>query len=133
MSMLEFTERCLEQVFESFCSFGNIDSMEGSWTESNKLHTQHGYDSSSNSNSSSISSISGSSSDSDYKMMNSELEADADSLTCRQSGLSSNEQLGSDVHKSVLNFVYISSSNCAVSCMRYGVKLFSMLLILLGI
>ncbi|XP_015878817.2 mediator of RNA polymerase II transcription subunit 13 isoform X3 [Ziziphus jujuba] len=77
----------------------NIDSMEG-WTEINK-RTQHGYNSSSNSNSSSISSISSSSSDSDYKMSTgvSELEADADSLNCRQSGLSSNDQLENDVPK----------------------------------
>ncbi|KAK2641530.1 hypothetical protein Ddye_023293 [Dipteronia dyeriana] len=78
---------------------GNIDSMEGLWIENNRIHTQRGYDSSSNSNSSSISSISGSSSDSDYKMTTGDLEADADSLACRQSGLSSNDQLESDGHK----------------------------------
>ncbi|KAL5834084.1 hypothetical protein ACOSQ3_017758 [Xanthoceras sorbifolium] len=84
--------------FLMHCS-GNIDSMEGSWMESNRGHTQRGYDSSSNSNSSSISSISGSSSDSDYKITTGDLEADADSQTCRQSGLSSNDQLESDGHK----------------------------------
>lgn len=89
------------------CSADNIDSMEG-WTEINK-RTQHGYNSSSNSNSSSISSISSSSSDSDYKMSTgvSELEADADSLNCRQSGLSSNDQLENDVPKLVLLSIYI--------------------------
>lgn len=87
-------------------SADNIDSMEG-WTETNK-HSQHGYNSSSNSNSSSISSISSSSSDSDYKMTTgvSELEADADSLNCRQSGLSSNNQLENDCPKLVFIYLY---------------------------
>ncbi|KAG2675251.1 hypothetical protein I3760_13G175200 [Carya illinoinensis] len=73
----------------------NMDLVEGSWTEINGIHAKHGYNSSSNSNSSSISTISSSSSDSDHKMITgaSELEGDADSLTCRQSGLSSNHQL----------------------------------------
>ncbi|XP_023529870.1 mediator of RNA polymerase II transcription subunit 13 [Cucurbita pepo subsp. pepo] len=71
---------------------GNVDYMEGLWTETDKIRSQHGYDSSSNSNSSSIGSISSSSSDSDCKTGASELEADADSLSCRQSGLSSNDQ-----------------------------------------
>ena len=66
--------------------------MEGLWTETDKIRSQHGYDSSSNSNSSSIASISSSSNDSDCKTGASELEADADSLSCRQSGLSSNDQ-----------------------------------------
>lgn len=67
--------------------------------------SQHGYNSSSNSNSSSISSISSSSSDSDYKMNSgaNDLEADADSLTCRQSGLSSNDQLENDFPRLVLH------------------------------
>lgn len=88
------------------CSADNIDSMEG-WTETNK-HSQHGYNSSSNSNSSSISTISSSSSDSDYKMTTgvSELEADADSLNCRQSGLSSNNQLENDCPKLVCIYLY---------------------------
>ncbi|KAL9455446.1 hypothetical protein AB3S75_010799 [Citrus x aurantiifolia] len=75
--------------------FGNMDSLEGSWIETNGILAQRGYNSSSNSNNSSISSISGSSSDSDYQMnaRTGDLEADADSLTCRQSGLSSNDQL----------------------------------------
>ncbi|GAV80055.1 LOW QUALITY PROTEIN: Med13_C domain-containing protein, partial [Cephalotus follicularis] len=77
---------------------GNINSMKGSWIETNGIRTQRGYNSSSNSNSSSISSISSSSSDSDYKMTgeSGDLEADADSLTCKQSGLSSNDQLEND-------------------------------------
>uniref|UniRef100_A0A6N2M708 Mediator of RNA polymerase II transcription subunit 13 n=1 Tax=Salix viminalis TaxID=40686 RepID=A0A6N2M708_SALVM len=78
---------------------GDTDFLEGSWIESNVGRMQHGYNSSSNSNSSSISSISSGSSDSDYKMTTGELEADADSLSCRQSGLSSNDQMENDVLK----------------------------------
>lgn len=91
-----------------FCSFGNLDSMEGSWVETNGMHTR-GYNSSSNSNNSSFNSVSGSSSDSDYKMTTGtgDLEADADSLTCRQSGLSSNSQLQNDGPKSVLLSIFI--------------------------
>ncbi|XP_004502200.1 mediator of RNA polymerase II transcription subunit 13 isoform X2 [Cicer arietinum] len=75
---------------------GNVESTEDPWTEINGSRTQNSYDSSSNSNSSSISSLSASSSDSDYKTTGlSELEADADSLTCRQSMVSSG-RLGSD-------------------------------------
>ncbi|XP_031737595.1 mediator of RNA polymerase II transcription subunit 13 isoform X2 [Cucumis sativus] len=77
--------------FNVHCA-GNVDYMEGLWTETDKIRSQHGYDSSSNSNSSSIASISSSSNDSDCKTGASELEADADSLSCRQSGLSSNDQ-----------------------------------------
>ncbi|XP_065878471.1 mediator of RNA polymerase II transcription subunit 13 isoform X2 [Euphorbia lathyris] len=77
---------------------GDVDNMEGSWIESNGMRIQHRYNSSSNSNSSSIGSISSSSSDSDNKMTTEtgDLEADADSLSCRQSGLSSNDQLEND-------------------------------------
>ncbi|KAJ9141059.1 hypothetical protein P3X46_031639 [Hevea brasiliensis] len=77
---------------------GDIDNMEGSWIESNGIRIQRGYNSSSNSNSSSIGSISSSSSDSDRRMTTEagDLEADADSLSCRQSGLSSNDQLEND-------------------------------------
>uniref|UniRef100_A0A2P2MLZ1 Mediator of RNA polymerase II transcription subunit 13 n=1 Tax=Rhizophora mucronata TaxID=61149 RepID=A0A2P2MLZ1_RHIMU len=78
---------------------GDTDNMEGSWIDSNRIHLQ--YNSSSNSNSSSISSISSVSSDSDYKMTRGgDLEADADSLLCRQSGLSSSDLLESDGLKS---------------------------------
>ncbi|KAL7232398.1 hypothetical protein ACSBR2_010424 [Camellia fascicularis] len=81
---------------------GEIDSVDGSWIIPNGIRSQHDYHSSNNSNSSSISSISSTSSDSDYKMSTGtgELEADADSLTCRQSGLSS-DQLQIDGPKSV--------------------------------
>ncbi|KAL2332580.1 hypothetical protein Fmac_013793 [Flemingia macrophylla] len=76
---------------------GNVDCTEDPWTEINATRTQNSYDSSSNSNSSSISSLSASSSDSDYKTTGpSELEADADSLTCRQSMVSSGDHLESD-------------------------------------
>ncbi|KAM6555029.1 hypothetical protein CsatB_015791 [Cannabis sativa] len=78
----------------------DVDSLEG-LNEINNKRSQHGYNSSSNSNNSSISSLSSSSSDSDYKMITgtSELEADADSLTCGQSGLSSNDQMDMDFPK----------------------------------
>lgn len=76
---------------------GNVESTEDPWAEYNGSRTQNSYDSSSNSNSSSISSLSASSSDSDYKTTGpSELEADADSLACRQSMISSADRLGSD-------------------------------------
>lgn len=80
--------------------------MDGSWLESGGIRSQHGYNSSGNSNSSSISSIS-TSSDSDYKMTTEagESEADADSLTCGQSGLSSTDQRQIDGSKLVLPFV----------------------------
>lgn len=77
---------------------------------------QHGYDSSSNSNSSSISSLSASSSDSDLKTAGpSELEADADSLTCRQSVVSSGDQLESDGPKLVLH-LYVWKSTFGYYC-----------------
>ncbi|EOY08936.1 RNA polymerase II transcription mediators isoform 1 [Theobroma cacao] len=76
---------------------GNIDSMERSWVEFSGIHTQHCYNSSSNSNNSSISSISSSSSDSVTTGAR-DLEADADS-SCRQSGLSSNDQMEIDCLK----------------------------------
>lgn len=68
---------------------------------------QNGCNSSSNSNCSSVSSISSSSSDSDHKLtaVVGDLEADADSLTCRQSGLSSNDQLEYDRPKMVLIYL----------------------------
>ncbi|XP_057486737.1 mediator of RNA polymerase II transcription subunit 13 isoform X1 [Actinidia eriantha] len=74
---------------------GERDSVDGSWIEGNGIRSDHDYHSSGNSNSSSISSLSSTSSDSDYPMAGGvcELEADADSLTCRQSGLSSSDQL----------------------------------------
>lgn len=82
---------------------GKTDSLDESWIDSNGTRTQHSYNSSSNSNDSSISSITSSSSDSDVKMTTGagDPEADADSLTCRQSGLSSNDQLENDCHKLV--------------------------------
>lgn len=74
---------------------GERDSADVSWTKANGIRSEQEYHSSSNSISSSISSISGTSSDSDCQMAAGvgELEADADSLTSRQSGLSSYDQL----------------------------------------
>lgn len=73
------------------------------WFESNGIPKRHSYNSSSNSNSSSIGSISSSSSDSDTGVTTGagELEADADSVTCRQSGLSTNDQFENDGRKMV--------------------------------
>ena len=74
------------------CSGGSeTDNMVDSWSESDEISLQRGLNSSSNSNNSSISSLSGSSSDSDCrtKATSGDLEADADSLIGRQSGLSS--------------------------------------------
>nr|KJB26888.1 hypothetical protein B456_004G264800 [Gossypium raimondii] len=80
-----------------FCSDGNLDILEKSWAEFSGIHTQHCYNSSSNSNNSSISSLSSSSSDSVTTGAR-DLEADADS-SCRQSGLSSNDQMETDCLK----------------------------------
>ncbi|GAB2276919.1 hypothetical protein Dimus_011628 [Dionaea muscipula] len=73
----------------SFMQCG-LDPMDGSWSEPSGIRLKHGDNSSSNSNNSSISSINSSSGDSGkVKAATGDLEADADSLTCRQSGLSS--------------------------------------------
>ncbi|XP_021867219.1 mediator of RNA polymerase II transcription subunit 13 isoform X2 [Spinacia oleracea] len=73
------------------CCGSETDDLDDSWYESDGNSLQHGLNSSSNSNNSSISSISNSSSDSDCraKATSGDLEGDADSLTGRQSGLSS--------------------------------------------
>ncbi|KAL2940681.1 Mediator of RNA polymerase II transcription subunit 13 [Bienertia sinuspersici] len=78
-------------ILSMHCSGSDTDNMDDSWSESDGIITKHALNSSSNSNSSSISSISSSSSDSDYraKATSGDLEADADSLTGRHSGLSS--------------------------------------------
>ncbi|MBA0584833.1 hypothetical protein Gorai_015629, partial [Gossypium raimondii] len=81
----------------SLRSDGNLDILEKSWAEFSGIHTQHCYNSSSNSNNSSISSLSSSSSDSVTTGAR-DLEADADS-SCRQSGLSSNDQMETDCLK----------------------------------
>ncbi|XP_043688928.1 mediator of RNA polymerase II transcription subunit 13 isoform X1 [Telopea speciosissima] len=82
---------------------GKIESIDGPWSEVNGIHSLHSYNSSSNSNSSSISSISSTSSESDYRTTTGtgDLEADADSLTCKQSDLSSNDQFENDGQKLV--------------------------------
>lgn len=73
------------------CCGSETDDLDYSWSESDGISLQHGLNSSSNSNSSSISSTSSSSSDSDCraKGTSGDLEGDADSLTGRQSGVSS--------------------------------------------
>ncbi|XP_042003064.1 mediator of RNA polymerase II transcription subunit 13-like isoform X1 [Salvia splendens] len=81
-----------------FGSDDKVDSMDGSSLEPSGTRSYHGYRSSSNSNSSSYGSMSSSSSDSDRKVLGArDLEADADSLMSRQSGLSSLGQMQNDV------------------------------------
>ncbi|KAJ8562552.1 hypothetical protein K7X08_031004 [Anisodus acutangulus] len=80
-----------------FHSDAKVNSLDGSWLDANVTRSNRCYNSSGNSNSSSVSSISTSSSDSDYKTSGTgDLEADADSLMCRQSGLSSLDQPQND-------------------------------------
>lgn len=80
-----------------FDSDDKVDSVDGSSLEPTGTRSQHGYRSSSNSNSSSYGSISSSSSDSDRRALGAgDLEADADSLMSRQSGLSSLGQMQND-------------------------------------
>lgn len=82
----------------SFCSAPLLESVE----ESNKFRGQNSNYSSSNSNSSSLSSVSSGSSGSDYNISSrGDLEADADSLICRQSGISSMDHLENDRLKMV--------------------------------
>lgn len=93
---------CICYSFD-FGSDGKAESKDGSSLEPSGTHSQHGYRSSSNSNSSSICSVSSSSTDSDNKVSGAgDLEADADSLMCRQSGLSSIDQSLNDGLKLVL-------------------------------
>ncbi|KAK6159438.1 hypothetical protein DH2020_006752 [Rehmannia glutinosa] len=95
---------CFGSVPEFVCSLSfdfdsddKVDSRGGSSLEPSGTRSQHGYRSSSNSNSSSNCSISSSSSDSDQKTLGAgDLEADADSLMSRQSGLSSLGQMQND-------------------------------------
>lgn len=80
------------------------DPFNGLGVEFNGMRLQKQYNSSSNSISSSISSISRTSSESEHATAvgAGDLEADADSLTCRQSGLSSNDQFENDGPRKVL-------------------------------
>ncbi|XP_077214346.1 RNA polymerase II transcription mediator isoform X2 [Tasmannia lanceolata] len=84
-------------------STSNMESLVGPWIESNGIRPHHSHNSSNNGNSSSISSISSTSSDSEYGMAMGpgDLDADADSVACGQSGLSTNDQFGNDGHKMV--------------------------------
>lgn len=86
-----------------FDSDDKVDSRGGSSVEPSGTRSQYGYRSSSNSNCSSNCSISSSSSDSDRKTLGAgDLEADADSLMSRQSGLSTLGHMQSDGLKSVI-------------------------------
>ncbi|PIA29244.1 hypothetical protein AQUCO_06100036v1 [Aquilegia coerulea] len=91
---------CFLTNCSGFGRVGSSESMYQPWIDSNGIRSQN---SSSNSNNSSVSGITGSSSGSDYQMISGagDLEADADSFTCRQSGLSSNDQLENDDNKQV--------------------------------
>ncbi|KAL6011623.1 hypothetical protein ACLOJK_002071 [Asimina triloba] len=93
-----------------FGSAGYIDSLLSPWVDSNGIRSCHSYNSSSNSNSSSISSISSTSSDSDYGMQagGCDLEADADSLTCRQSGTTESYSQSGTVINATVQEVYKS-------------------------
>lgn len=106
----------LIHLIHNICSFdfssdAKVNSTDGSWLDANIMRSNRQYNSSSNSNSSSVSSISTSSSDSDYKTSGAgDLEADADSLMCRPSGLSSVDQSRNDNLKTVC-FLYIILSS----------------------
>ncbi|XP_049356358.1 mediator of RNA polymerase II transcription subunit 13 isoform X2 [Solanum verrucosum] len=92
---LSFTSSFMH-CFDFHCD-AKVNSVDGSWLDANVIRSNRRYNSSSNSNSSSVSSISTSSSDSDYKTSGTgDLEADADSLMCRQSGLSSLDRSQND-------------------------------------
>lgn len=93
-------------------ALGNAFSAEpfnGLGVEFSGMRLRKEYDSSSNSISSSISSISRTSSESEHAMVvgAGDLEADADSLTCRQSGLSSNDQFENDGRRKVLFMSFV--------------------------
>ncbi|KAL6517268.1 hypothetical protein OROMI_032969 [Orobanche minor] len=82
-----------------------VDSGGGSSLEPSGTRSRYGYRSSSDSNSSSNCSISSSSSDSDNKTLGAgDLEADADSLMSRQSGLSSLGQMQNDGRQILISF-----------------------------
>ncbi|XP_008807938.3 mediator of RNA polymerase II transcription subunit 13 isoform X1 [Phoenix dactylifera] len=91
-------EHCF--AFGNTCCSGPLDGLGG---EFSGMRLQKQYNSSSNSITSSISSVSSTSSDSEYAVAAGagDLEADADSLTCRHSGLSSNDQFENDGRKMV--------------------------------
>ncbi|XP_010552283.1 PREDICTED: LOW QUALITY PROTEIN: mediator of RNA polymerase II transcription subunit 13-like [Tarenaya hassleriana] len=80
---------------------GDFDFLGVSGNKSGGFYMPNGYSSSGSSNCSSISSTSSTSSESDGKITSrtGELVADADSGICRQSGLSSNDQLDYDGQK----------------------------------
>ncbi|KAM0934563.1 putative mediator complex subunit Med13, mediator complex, subunit Med13, MID domain of medPIWI [Dioscorea sansibarensis] len=90
-------EHCL-----AFGDDGSSDFTDCLGVEFSGMRMQRKNNSSSNSNSSSISSISSTSSESDNDILGAnDLEADADSLTCKQSGLASTDQFENDGHKMV--------------------------------
>lgn len=101
--LLNFPDSSFLMRSSRFGNTGNFESLLSPWFDSNGIRRRRSYNSSSNSNSSSISSISSTSSDSDTGMAagDGELEADADSVSCRQSGLSTNDQFENDGHKTV--------------------------------
>lgn len=87
--------------------FDSDNKVDSSYEPSHS-RSQHGYRSSSNSNSSSNSSMSSSSSDSDHKTLSAgDLEADADSLMSRQSGLYSLGQMHNNGPQLVILFLLL--------------------------
>jgi mediator of RNA polymerase II transcription subunit 13 len=75
------------------CRAGDFDCLGASENKSDGFYEKNGYNSSGSSRNSSISSTSSASSGSGWRMTSrtGDLDADADSLTCRQSGLTCND------------------------------------------
>lgn len=77
----------------TLCRAGDFDFLGASGNKSDGFYEKSGYNSSGSSRNSSISSTSSASSGSGWRMTSrtGDLDADADSLTCRQSGLTCND------------------------------------------
>lgn len=82
-----------EYVSLILCRAGDFDFLGASENKSDGFYEKNDYNSSGSSRNSSISSTSSASSGSGWRMTSrtGDLDADADSLTCRQSGLTSND------------------------------------------
>lgn len=82
-----------EYVNLILCRAGDFDFLGASENKSDWFYEKNDYNSSGSSRNSSISSTSSASSGSGWRMTSrtGDLDADADSLTCRQSGLTSND------------------------------------------
>lgn len=82
-----------EQLNFILCRAGDFDFLGAFGNKSDGFYEKNGYNSSGSSRNSSISSTSSASSGSGWRMTSrtGDLDADADSLTCRQSGLTCND------------------------------------------